>query len=129
VLWQPVGAGNSVAVCGLAGLTAWSLRDERMPGWAGPAVALWLGALLATWWPPLFVVGVLGTALDRAFARTRPMVRTPAAVVASGVVAAVLIAAGDVHGPALAVGTLVGVVAARVRYKGGKSSAHNVPWW
>ena len=119
VLWQPVGAGNSVAVCGLAGLTAWSLRHEGMPGWAGPAVALWLGALLATWWSPLFVVGVLGTALDRAFARTRPTARTAAAVVASGVVAAVLIAAGNVHGPALAVGTLVGAVAARVRYKGG----------
>ena len=49
MLWQPVGAGNSVAVCGLAGLVAWSLRHPRMPGWAGSAVALWLSALLATW--------------------------------------------------------------------------------
>jgi hypothetical protein len=48
VFWQPVGAGNSMAVCGLAGLVAWSLRHERMLGWAGTAVALWLGALLAT---------------------------------------------------------------------------------
>ena len=72
VFWQPVGAGNSVAVCGLAGLVAWSLRHERMPGWGGSAVALWLGALLATWWSPLFTVGVLGSALDRALARARP---------------------------------------------------------
>ena len=110
MFWQPVGAGNSVAVCGLAGLVAWSLRHERMPGWAGTAVALWLGALLATWWPPLFAVGVLGTALDRSVARTRPALRTAGAVVASGAVAAVLIAANNVHGAALAVGTLTGAV-------------------
>ena len=97
------------------GLTACSLRHERMPGWAGPALALRLGALLATSWAPLFPVGVLGTALDRAFARTRPTVRTAAAVAASGVVATVLIAAGNVHGPALAVGTVAGAVAARLR--------------
>jgi hypothetical protein len=113
VFWQPVGAGNSVAVCGLAGLVAWSLRHERMPGWAGTAVALWLGALLATWWPPLFAVGVLGSALDRAVARTRPALRTVAAVVASGAVAGVVIAVANIHGPALAVGTQVGAVAAR----------------
>lgn len=113
VFWQPIGAGNSVAVCGLAGLVAWSLRHERMPGWAGTAVALWLGALLATWWPPLFAVGVLGSALDRAVARTRPALRTVGAVVASGAVAGVLIAVANIHGPALAVGTLVGAVAAR----------------
>lgn len=113
VFWQPVGAGNSVAVCGLAGLVAWSLRHERMPGWAGTAVALWLGALLATWWPPLFAVGVVGSALDRAAARTRPALRTAGAVVASGAVAGVLIAVANIHGPALAVGTLVGAVAAR----------------
>jgi membrane associated rhomboid family serine protease len=113
VFWQPVGAGNSVAVCGLAGLVAWSLRHERMPGWAGTAVALWLGALLATWWPPLFAVGVLGSALDRAVARTRPAFRTVAAVVASGAVAGVLITVANIHGPALAVGTLVGAMAAR----------------
>ena len=91
------------------------MRREPTPGWAGTAVALWLGALLSTWWPPLFAVGVLGTALDRAAARSRPAVRMPAAVVAGIVVAAVLIAVGNVHGPALAVGTLAGAVAARHR--------------
>ena len=118
-LWQPVGAGNSVAVCGLAGLVAWSLRYDRMPGWAGSTVALWLGALLATWWSPLFAVGVLGSALDRAVARTRPATRTAGAVIASVAVAAVLIAAGNIHGPALAIGTLAGAVVAGLRSKAG----------
>lgn len=115
VFWQPVGAGNSVAVCGLAGLVAWSLRDRRAPSWAGGALALWLGALLSTWWPPLLAVGIAGTALDRAAARNRPEIRLPAAVIGSLLVAAVLIAVRNVHGPALAVGTVAGAVAARRR--------------
>jgi len=115
VFWQPVGAGNSVAVCGLAGLVAWSLRDRRAPSWAGGALALWLGALLSTWWPPLLAVGIAGTALDRAAARNRPEIRLPAVVIGSLLVAAVLIAVRNVHGPALAVGTVAGAVAARRR--------------
>ena len=115
VFWQPVGAGNSVAVCGLAGLVAWSLRDRRAPSWAGGALALWLGALLSTWWPPLLAVGIAGTALDRVAARNRPEIRLPAAVIGSLLVAAVLIAVRNVHGPALAVGTVAGAVAARRR--------------
>jgi hypothetical protein len=34
-LWQPVGGGNSIAVCGLAGALAiacWN-RDPRLPGY------------------------------------------------------------------------------------------------
>jgi membrane associated rhomboid family serine protease len=115
VFWQPVGAGNSVAICGLAGVLAWSLRTERTPSWAGRAVALWLGALLATWWPPLFAVGVLGAVTDRAVARSRPRAQVAVAVGASGVVAAVLVAVGNIHGPALAVGTLAGAVVARLQ--------------
>ena len=115
VFWQPVGAGNSVAVCGLAGLVAWSLRDRRTPTWAGGALALWLGALLSTWWPPLLAVGFAGTALDRAAARRRPEIRLPAAVVGSILVATVLIAVHNVHGPALAVGTIAGAAVPRRR--------------
>jgi hypothetical protein len=119
VFWQPVGAGNSVAVCGLAGLLAWSLCHERMPGWGGSAVALWLGALLATWWSPLFALGVVGSALDRALTRTRPLIRTAGAVTASVAVATVLAAAHNIHGPALAAGTLAGAVAVRFRSETG----------
>jgi membrane associated rhomboid family serine protease len=115
VLWQPVGAGNSVAVCGLAGIVSWSLAEGRMPRWAGSALALWIGALLATWWPPLIAVGVVGAGVDRAVLMQRPAVRVPAAVMASAVVAIVLIAVGNVHGLALAVGTVVGAVPTRRR--------------
>jgi len=59
----------------------------------------------------LFAVGVLGSALDRAVARTRPALRTVGAVAASGAAAGVLIAVANIHGPVLAVGTLVGAVA------------------
>jgi hypothetical protein len=49
VFWQAVGAGNSVTVCGLAGLATWSLRHERMPGWAGARPALrTVGAVAAS---------------------------------------------------------------------------------
>jgi hypothetical protein len=71
--------------------------------------------LLATWWSPLFAVGVLGSALDRAVARTRPAARTVGAIIASVAVAAVLIAIRNIHGPALAVGTLAGAVVAGLR--------------
>lgn len=108
VLWQPVGAGNSVAVCGLAGLCAWSVTAMRTPSWAGPAVALWLGALLATWWPPLIAVGVLGAVADRVVLRRCPDARVAATVSSCFVVAAALVAVGNLHGPALAVGTLLG---------------------
>ena len=68
-----------MTVCGLAGLATWSLRHERMPGWAG----------------------------------ARPALRTVGAVAASCAAAGVLIAVANIHGLALAVGTLVGAVAAR----------------
>ena len=52
-------------------------------------------------------------------ARKRPAVRTVGAVTASVAVAAALIAAGNIHGPALAVGTLAGAVAAALRSDAG----------
>jgi membrane associated rhomboid family serine protease len=129
VLWQPVGAGNSVAVCGLAGVVAWSLTEGCMPRWAGSALALWIGALLGTWWPPLIAVGVVGAGVDRAVLMSRPAVRVPAAVVACAVVAVVLIAVGNVHGLALAVGTVVGAVPTRRRptSEGGRLQERSQP--
>jgi membrane associated rhomboid family serine protease len=115
MLWQPVGAGNSVAVCGLAGIVAWSLAGSRLPRWSGSALALWLGALLATWWLPLVAVGVVASGVDRAVLMPRPALRVPAAVAASAAVSVALVAVGNVHGLALAVGTVIGVVPARRR--------------
>lgn len=104
-----------MAVCGLAGIVSWSLVEGNMPRWAGSALALWIGALLATWWPPLIAVGVIGAGLDRAMLMVRPAIRVPVAVGALAVVAVVLMAVGNVHGLALAVGTVVGAVPARRR--------------
>jgi hypothetical protein len=111
-LWQPVGAGNSVAVCGLVGVLACALSGTRVPPWTGSAVALWLGALLATLWMPLIALGVVGAAVDRAVLRPHPRVRGPVALPACAGVAAVLTARHNVHGPALAVGTLLGALPA-----------------
>jgi len=110
--WQPVGAGNSVAVCGLAGVLAWRAADPDLPFWARPAALFWLGALLATWWPPLLIVGLAaGIAEPRLPHRTRRLL-LPAA---SALVAAVLIAVANVHGAALAAGLVVGAVSPRRR--------------
>jgi membrane associated rhomboid family serine protease len=109
VFWQPVGAGNSIAICGLAGGLAWAL--PRAPRWAGAALALWLGALLATAWLPLIAVGIAGVALDQRIA-AGPDRRRTAFVAAAAVVAAVLVAVRNIHGAALAVGLLLGAVTA-----------------
>jgi len=58
----------------------WRATRGELPGWARPALALWLGALLASWWPPLIVLGI---------------------------VAAVLLAVGKIHGAALGAGLLL----------------------
>lgn len=106
--WQPFGAGNSVAVCGPAGIVAWSMADGRLPRWAGPALGLWLGGLLATWWPPLIVVGFASVLLDGVVRQRWPEILVPVAVLGCAVVAVVLMAVGNIHGAALAVGTVVG---------------------
>jgi membrane associated rhomboid family serine protease len=116
--WQPFGAGNSVAVCGLAGLLVWRVTDRRLPHWAGSAVTLWWGALLATWWWPLFGLGVLAAAVDRHALLDRPALRMPLLGAGTLVVACVLIGLGNIHGPALAVGTVLGWIA-RPGYRAG----------
>jgi len=113
-LWQPVGAGNSVAVCGVVGVLACSLSGTRVPAWTGSAVALRLGALLAILWTPLFALGVVGAAADRAVLRSRPRIRVPVFLAMCVTVAVVLTATHNLHGPALAVGTLLGALPARI---------------
>ena len=106
-LWQPVGGGNSVAICGLAGAVAiacWQ-RDPRLPKWGTPVLLLWFGALLATWLYPLVAVGVVA-------ARLAPLAGRRGAPVgaltfgAAVAVAVVLCALQNIHGAAL-VGGLV----------------------
>ncbi len=104
--WQPVGAGNSVAVCGLAGGLAWRAADPDLPPWARPAALFWLGALLATWWPPLLLLGLAAGIAEPRLPRGARRLLLPSA---TALVALVLIAVANVHGAALAAGLVVGV--------------------
>jgi membrane associated rhomboid family serine protease len=109
--WQPVGAGNSVAVCGLSGaLAVLMLRDRRYVPPAAPyAQLLWTGALAGT--VSLIAAGLI-------FAAAGPLLRlaagrrVPAATVAGAAVLAcgvALVADQNIHGAALLTGALLGV--------------------
>jgi hypothetical protein len=58
--WQPSGAGNSVAVCGLAGVIALACwrRDSRLPAF-GTFALLWCAVILPSWAWPAAVVGAV----------------------------------------------------------------------
>lgn len=103
-LWQPVGGGNSIALCGLAGAVAVALwrRDARLPGWAPPAAMLWCGALLATAWLPLIFVGIVAAAVMQ----RRAWAMRPAAVSVLAVGIA-LSALTNLHGGSLLIGLVV----------------------
>ena len=110
-LWQPVGGGNSIAVCGLTGVAALALwqRDSRLPAWAAAATVLWCGALLASLWWPLLFVGIVAFAV----VQTRPWAVRPAgaAVAVTGIV---LSALTNIHGAALLIGVLLALLPRRV---------------
>ena len=69
IFWQPVGAGNSVAVCGLIGaLASWQLRRGNIPALARfvfPVVCFGGAVLLIAnhdiHGPPLLVGGAVGS--------------------------------------------------------------------
>jgi membrane associated rhomboid family serine protease len=109
--WQPVGGGNSIAVCGLAGaLAVASWRgDARLPPRTPQALLVWCGAVLATLFAPLIAIGVAGAGLARGRQEhDRPVGRpTAVAVVAT---ATVLALATNIHGAALLAGTALGLV-------------------
>ena len=110
--WQPVGAGNSVAICGLAGgLAVLMLRsDVRLPVATPYAQLLWIGALVATVSPVAAVLILVATApvLGVLRARRLPAIRiSGAAVLACGIA---LAAAQNIHGAALVAGMLTGTL-------------------
>lgn len=113
--WQPRGAGNSVAVCGLAGVLAVALAvGGRTPRLAPMAVLWWCGALLASRWGAVPLVGFVAGVVAVQLAPPRwavPAGRLAAA--AAAVVALVLVAATDVHGAALAAGIVIAAVTGR----------------
>jgi membrane associated rhomboid family serine protease len=113
--WQPTGAGNSIAVCGLAGgVGVACLRgDSRLPAYSVAALLIWCGALLGTLSNDLVVPGVVLAGAAAALAARHPeraeLTRrlTPFAVAATGVV---LAAAANIHGAALLAGLALALI-------------------
>jgi membrane associated rhomboid family serine protease len=102
--WQPYGAGNSVAVCGVcAGLAVALVRRPGVaPRFAPVAVAWWCAALLAQLSWVAFVPGaVLAAAAPVLVARADPRLAGRVVAGYALLVGAVLTAARDVHGAAL----------------------------
>jgi rhomboid protease GluP len=112
--WQPIGAGNSVANCGLAALcVAIAVRGQHdVPPIVLAAPAYWCGGLAAILWAPLVlagvVVGVLVSGPLFRFGWTRWVVAGEAALVA-----AVLLADQDLHGGGLAVALVAALAVGR----------------
>jgi len=110
--WQPVGAGNSIAVCGLTGGLAVALwrGADRAPVWTVPVLLVWCGALVATLSPaatvPAIVAAAAGVALSSAAVRRGVAVHRPVALVILAVGAG-LSAAVNIHGAALLIGVLL----------------------
>jgi membrane associated rhomboid family serine protease len=106
--WQPHGAGNSVAICGLAGAVAVALwrGEARLPRFAPTIVLLWCGALSASVWFPLMAIGVVAAVAVRAAAERGVATGrwTAAGVLATAVA---LTAARDIHGAALLAGLVI----------------------
>jgi membrane associated rhomboid family serine protease len=112
--WQPIGGGNSVGVCGLAGALAVAvLRDTRPPGRLETvAPATWAAALTAstlTGFAPVVAAVVTGFT-----AATAPRVARGLPAVLVTVSAGLLLYQRDIHGAALGAGLLTGMaIAAR----------------
>ncbi|MGW2185629.1 rhomboid family intramembrane serine protease [Streptomyces sp. NPDC001667] len=118
--WQPIGGGNSIAVCGLAGAAALALwrADARLPGWAVQVLLLWCGCMIGTLWSgaliPAIVACVAASALVRAGEERGVAVHRAAALVVP-VVGVVLSIAENIHGAALLLGCALAMSAARAR--------------
>lgn len=107
VWWQPYGAGNSVAVCGVCAALAGALvfRPAVLPRFAPVAAAWWCAALLAQLSWVAFIPGVLAAAALPALAGRGDVRLIGRAVTAYAlVVGVVLTAFRDIHGAALLAG-------------------------
>ncbi|MCM2420598.1 rhomboid family intramembrane serine protease [Streptomyces sp. RKAG293] len=113
--WQPVGGGNSIAVCGLAGAVALALwqEDASLPGYTAQALLFWSGALVGTLWSSGYLLSALvcvaGSVLIRICAENRVAVGRPTAL-AVAAVGVGLTAAENIHGPALLLGGIFAVL-------------------
>jgi membrane associated rhomboid family serine protease len=114
--WQPTGAGDSVAICGLAAIVAIAAwRGRRpVPVIAALAVAAWCGGLLSTWWYPLIALGIAAcVAIPRLSRAGWPALgaAVAGAVLATG---AALAVARNIHGVALLAGLLIALAYSQV---------------
>ena len=109
--WQPTGGGNSVAVCGLAGVVVLALcrRRHGMPFFSAPAVLLWCGALLATWHLPLLAVGIAAAAVTPQLIRAKSRWLSVIVLVVAAGTAVTLISVRNIHGAALMAGLLLAI--------------------
>lgn len=107
--WQPIGGGNSVADCGLAGIVTVAIlwRDDRMPVIAAPIVLVWYGALLATWSFPLLLVGVVAAVIATPVSRSGWRGFGVVVFLAATATAVALIAVRNIHGVAMLAGLLL----------------------
>ena len=109
--WQPVGGGNSVAICGLAGaLAVWLIAGLDVPRWTPVVVAWWSAALAGTISGMALIVGVAAAvgaqvavmSSGQAGDRRRTVGR--AIGIAALAFAVLLIALMNIHGPPFVVG-------------------------
>lgn len=116
--WQPVGGGNSVAICGLAGALAVQLiAGVEVPKWTPVVVAWWGAALAGTISGVALIVGVVAavgaqvavTSSGRAGDRRRAVGRIIGFAVLA--FALLLIALMNIHGPPLIVGAAIALAA------------------
>ncbi|GAB3989368.1 hypothetical protein GCM10029978_114290 [Actinoallomurus acanthiterrae] len=113
--WDPVGGGNSIAVCGLAGAVAFALwrGDPRLPAFTSQAQMMWCGVLIGTISSGLLIPGVIGGAVagslaERGMRNGVPVHRVLAA--ATLVAAIVLDVFQNIHGGALTLGLALALV-------------------
>jgi hypothetical protein len=111
--WQPRGAGNSVAICGLAGaLVVALLAQAPVPRLAPVILLYWCGALLAAHWGPALLVFVAaGLATQVALARGLRVGRLAGATAAATALAPT--AAQDLHGAAMLAGIAIAAAVGR----------------
>ena len=106
--WQPTGAGNSVAVCGLAGLLIVALlAGTRLPRLAPMALLWWCGALLAARWGTGPLLAGIGGAVAVQAARPWAVAAGRLAAAAAVLAGVALAAAADLHGAALLAGVAI----------------------
>jgi membrane associated rhomboid family serine protease len=111
--WQPYGGGNSIAICGLAGVVAVALwrRDALLPSYAPVILLIWCGVLAADIWYPLVAIGVVGGVLARTAAdHGVPVGRWAAA--GALLTGAAMTAAENIHGVALLAGLAIAALLA-----------------